>query len=185
MAGHVCPVWLGYFLASPFRKLFQNPRKILEPYVQNDMKVLDIGPGMGFFSLPLAQLVGPKGRVIGVDLQVKMLQSLARRARKAGLGNRIETRLCRPDSLNLDDLEGLIDFALAFAVVHEIPDQGRLFSEIRRALKADGRLLLVEPKLHVTRVAFASMVANAEQSGFQAMATSKVPLSLVALFLKK
>ncbi|MDP3040230.1 MAG: methyltransferase domain-containing protein, partial [Deltaproteobacteria bacterium] len=78
MPEYVCPVWLGYFLASPFRRLFQNPWKILEPYVQKDMKVLDVGPGMGFFSLPLAQRVGPKGKGIGVDLQEKMLQSLER-----------------------------------------------------------------------------------------------------------
>ncbi|MBU1207873.1 MAG: hypothetical protein KKH04_13245 [Proteobacteria bacterium] len=54
MAEHVCPVWVGYLLASPLRKLFQNPKKILEPYVQKDMKVLDVGPGMGFFTLPLS-----------------------------------------------------------------------------------------------------------------------------------
>jgi ubiquinone/menaquinone biosynthesis C-methylase UbiE len=185
MAEHVCPVWLGYFLASPFRRLFQNPRKILEPYVQKDMKVLDVGPGMGFFSLPLAQLVGPKGKVIGVDLQEKMLQSLERRARKAGLGDRIETRLCHQGSLNLNGLEGVVDFGLAFAVVHEVPDKERLFSEISRTLKATGRLLVVEPKMHVSRAVFGATVSIAEQNGFQAVATPQVSLSLAVLLSKK
>ena len=185
MAEHVCPVWVGYLLASPLRKLFQNPKKILEPYVQKDMKVLDIGPGMGFFSLPLAKLVGPKGKVIGVDFQEHMLQSLERRARKAGLGDRIETRLCRQDSLNLDGLEGVVDFCLAFAVVHEVPDRARLFSEISRTLKATGRLLLVEPKLHISRAVFDSTTSLAERNGFQAVATPQVSLSLAILLSKK
>ena len=43
MAKHVCPVWVGYLLASPLRKLFHNPKKILGPYVEEGMKVLDIG----------------------------------------------------------------------------------------------------------------------------------------------
>jgi len=60
MAEKVCPVWVGYLLASPIRKLFQNPPKILSPYVENGMKVLDIGCVMGFFSLPLARMVGSK-----------------------------------------------------------------------------------------------------------------------------
>ena len=58
MAEKVCPVWVGYLLASPLRKLFENPRKILSQYVKEGMKVLDIGCAMGFFSLPLAQMVG-------------------------------------------------------------------------------------------------------------------------------
>ena len=70
MAERVCPVWVGYFLTSPIRKLFQNPQKILSPYVENGMKVLDIG--CGFFSLPLAQMVGSKGKAISVDVQVTL-----------------------------------------------------------------------------------------------------------------
>lgn len=185
MGGHVCPVWVGYLLASSLRKLLQNPRKILEPYVRKDMKVLDVGPGMGFFSLPLARLVGPNGKVIGVDFQEKMLQALERRARKADLGDRIETRLCRRDSLNLDDLEGAVDFGLAFAVVHEVTDKERLFSEISRALKAAGTLLMVEPKMHVSRAVFGETISIAEQNGFQAVATPQVSLSLAVLLSKK
>jgi len=51
MAKRVCPVWVGYLLASPIRKLFQNPQRILSPYVENGMKVLDVGCAMGFFKI--------------------------------------------------------------------------------------------------------------------------------------
>ena len=69
MAKRVCPVWIGYLLASPIRKLFQNPKKILYHYVKEGMMVLDIGCAMGFFSLPLSEMVGSKGKVICVDVQ--------------------------------------------------------------------------------------------------------------------
>ena len=113
----------------------QNPKKILSPYVEEGMKVLDIGCAMGFFSLPLAEMVSPNGKVICVDIQAKMIESLGKRARKAGLSERIETHLCRGNSLGLDDLQGQIDFALASAVVHEVPNAADFFAEIHGTLK--------------------------------------------------
>jgi len=71
MSHTVCPWWLGYVLASPLRRLFLDPVKLLSPYVQAGMTVLEPGPGMGFFTLELARLVGPAGRVVAVDIQPK------------------------------------------------------------------------------------------------------------------
>jgi ubiquinone/menaquinone biosynthesis C-methylase UbiE len=168
MAKRVCPVWVGYLLASPIRKLFQNPQRILSPYVENGMKVLDVGCAMGFFSLPLAQMVGStKGKVICVDVQEKMIRSLEKRARKAGLSDRIETRICHHDSLCLDDLKGKVDFAFASAVVHEVPDASRFFSEIYKTMKPAGRFLVIEPKGHVSAKHFKTIVSAAEQKGFK------------------
>ena len=126
MAEHVCPVWIGYLLASPLRKLFQNPDKILSPWVREGMTVLDVGCAMGFFTLPLARMVGPSGKVVCIDLQEKMIQALSRRARKADLLDRIDARICPSDSLGLADLNGQIDFTLLMAVVHEVPDPSSL-----------------------------------------------------------
>lgn len=58
LSHRVCPWWLGYLLASPLRRLLQNPDGILKPHVKEGMCVLDIGCGRGFFSLPLAKLAG-------------------------------------------------------------------------------------------------------------------------------
>ncbi|MDY6881403.1 MAG: class I SAM-dependent methyltransferase [Desulfatiglans sp.] len=166
MSGKVCPVWIGYFLSSPMRKLFQNPYTILGPYVRNGIKVLDIGCAMGFFSLPLARMVGMDGQVICVDVQERMIQSLEKRARKAGLTHRIQTRTCPNTSLGLHDLAGEIDFALAFAMAHEAPDISSLFSEMHEALREKGRALIAEPKGHVTEKDFETTVSIAEQCGF-------------------
>jgi len=166
MAEHVCPIWVGYLLASPLRKLFQNPKKILGPYVHKGMKVLDIGCAMGFFSLPLAEMVGSGGKVFCIDVQEKMIVSLKKRARKAGLSDNIEAHVCSSDSLGLKDRVEQIDFAAAIAVVHEVPDTERFFSEVYDAIKPGGRMLVAEPKGHVSQADFDVTVSTAEQAGF-------------------
>lgn len=165
MAEDLCPVWIGYLLACPLRKLFQNPVKILSSHVRPGMTILEIGPGMGFFSLPMAELAGERGRLVCVDLQPGMLRALDKRAAKAGLSGRIETRACSTDSLKIDDLAGGVNFILLFAAVHEIPDQPRLFRELAAALAPEGRVLLSEPSGHVSADDFAKTLAAAEAAG--------------------
>ncbi len=177
MADHVCPFWVGYLLASPVRKLLQSPQRILGPYVTEGMNVMDIGCAMGFFSLPLARLVGTTGKVYCVDLQERMIQSLERRAKKAGLADRIETRVCAQDSLRLDDLVGQIDFALAFAVFHEVPDRSKALSEIHAALKPSGKLLAAEPRKRVSEGDFKELIAIAEKVGYSAVERAKIKSS--------
>ncbi len=184
MAERVCPVWIGYLLASPIRKLFQNPQKILSPYVKSGMQVMDIGCAMGFFSLPLAQMVGPKGQVICVDMQEKMIKSLEKRAQKAGLSNRIKTHLCNQHSLGLDNLTKKIDFALAFAVVHEVPDTASFFSELSKTIKQQGKFLVAEPSGHVSEKDFRISISIAEQNGFKAIARPQIAHSHAVLLEK-
>ena len=89
MGDNICPWWLAYAFDNPFRRFLHSPEKILGPYVAEGMTVLDVGCGMGFFSIGLAKLVGNKGCVIAVDVQQKMLNALEKRAEKAGVLNRI------------------------------------------------------------------------------------------------
>ena len=166
MAEEVCPVWVGYWLASPIRKLWQNPVKILSNYVKSGMTVIDVGSAMGFFTLPLAQLVDESGCVIAVDVQEKMLEKLQKRARKKNLEDRIQTHLAETASLNLHGRVDTADFALAFAVVHEVPDQHQLFLELHNVLKADAQLLLAEPKGHVSEKAYGDSIHIARRAGF-------------------
>lgn len=167
MAKHVCPVWMGWWLASPIRKLFQDPEKILRPYLHEGMTVLEPGCAMGFFTLPAARLVGPSGKVICIDLQPGMIAGLKKRALKADLGRRIEARLCSPDSLGVDDLPGVADFAFAIAVAHEVPDQEKFFRQVYQTLKPGSRLLFAEPRGEVSAAEFEQSVRVAENTGFQ------------------
>ena len=184
MAHRVCPWWLGYFLISPLRRLLLNPAKLLAPWVREGMTVLEPGPGMGFFTLPLARLVGPRGRVIALDVQPKMIRKLKRRLAKTGLQEQVDARLVNADSLAVSDLAGKVNFTLAFAMVHEMPSAARFFSETAAASKPGARLLLVEPAGHVTTEEFEAELRDAAQAGFNLLDRPHVRRSVAALLQK-
>jgi len=184
MAQRVCPWWLGYFLASPVRRLMQDPVKVVAPYVREGMTVLEPGPGMGFFTLELSRLVGPSGRVVAIDIQPRMISSLKRRAGRAGLLERIDARTAGPDSLGIADLAGAIDFTLAFALVHEMPAVAQFFTEVAMASKPAAGLLFVEPAGHVKPANFEAELDAAIRAGFALAARPAIRRSHAA-FLKK
>jgi len=174
MEHHVCPWYMGYVLANPLRKLYQDPVKLLHPYLKEGMAALEIGPGMGFFTLPMARIVGDKGKIYSVDLQERMLQTLRKRVAKKKLQHIVEPRLCSESSLEVKDLRDKIDFALAFAVVHEIPDRKNLFREIYASLRQGGVLLVSEPKEHVSEEVFEEFLSIAQRAGFVVSETPKI-----------
>jgi len=184
MAEHRCPVWVGYFLASGLRKLLQNPVKILSPYVKRNMTVLDIGCAMGFFSLSMAEMVKPEGKVVCVDVQRRMLETLEKRGARAGLTDLIEAHVCRDDTIGLEDCLGSFDFALAFAVMHEVADPARYFRELSHLLKPRARLLLAEPAAHVDETDFERTVAVAIESGFVVAGHPKIRMSRAVVMTK-
>ena len=175
MSHRVCPWWLGYFLLLPIRRIRQNPRKLLGSLVRVGMTVLEPGPGMGFFTLDLARMVGPGGRVVAVELQEKMLKVLRRRALKAGLVDRIDIRRAESDRLGVEDLAGRVDLVLAIFVVHEMPGAGEFFAETQRALRAGGRLLFAEPKRHVSKDTFDRSLVTATRAGFTCLGELPFP----------
>lgn len=179
--GRVCPWWFAYTFDNPLRRWLHNPRKILGPYVTKGDTAIDIGCGMGPFTVELARLVGPGGRVIAVDLQQKMLQRVEARVTKAGMANRVELHRCEPDSLGLTLAA---DFILAFWMAHEAPDAGSFFGQIAHLLKDEGRLLLVEPKGHVSQEGFAHEVEAAQAVGLTRRDSPHIALSRAALFAR-
>jgi ubiquinone/menaquinone biosynthesis C-methylase UbiE len=177
----VCPWWLCYSFDNPLRRIFHKPELLLAPYLKPGMTAVDIGCGMGYFTMGLAKLAGPGGRVIAVDLQQQMLDTLEKRARRAGVADRIVLHRCRPESLGV---EGPVDFALAFWMAHEVPDKGRFFGEIFALLKTGGRLLLVEPKFHVTLRSLERTLAVCREAGFRALEEPVIALSRAVLMGK-
>jgi ubiquinone/menaquinone biosynthesis C-methylase UbiE len=170
----VCPWWLAYTFDNPLRRLFQNPDRILGEYVRPGGTVLDIGCGMGYFSLSMARLVGTKGKVIAADLQPQMLKVVMRRAERAGVQSRIQTHLSRPDSLGVNELA---DFVLAFWMVHEVGDKAAFFREVREVMKPEARFLVAEPKMHVTATEFQKTGAIARQAGLVASEEPEIRFS--------
>jgi len=181
MSHFICPWWGGYFIDNRFRRWIHNPERILEPHVKPGMTAMDFGCGMGMFSIALARLVGTQGRVISVDLQQRMLDVLRRRAKKAGILDRIRLHRCEPNAIGLD---ASVDFALAFYSAHEVPDLRRLFAEVRRLLKLNGRFLVVEPIGHVTARNFQAMLSLAEEIGLHEQGRPHVCLGRAAVLAK-
>jgi ubiquinone/menaquinone biosynthesis C-methylase UbiE len=105
------------------------------------MTVCDMGCGNGFYSLPIARLVGPTGRVLAVDIQPEML-------------NMLEEREAAEERTNIDTIlgllhdpklpEGTVDLILLVDVYHEFSHPEQMLTAMRRALKPDGRIALVE-----------------------------------------
>jgi ubiquinone/menaquinone biosynthesis C-methylase UbiE len=170
----VCPVALAGSLDSKIRRWLQNPRKILGPYVKEGMKVLDIGCGPGFFSIELAQMVGKSGRVIAMDLQEGMLQKLREKIQGSELEERITLHKCEKNCFGLSEL---VDFALAFYMVHEIPDQERFLNEIKSVMKPNGQVLIVEPPLHASKKDFEETIKKAQDAGFMVVNRPKMFLN--------
>ena len=174
MGGHICPWWFAYTFDNRLRHFFHNPQKMLGSYVSKGMTVLDVGCGMGFFTIGLAKLVGDKGCVIAADVQPKMLEAMQKRSQKNGLSSIIRPHQSEPNSLGVDTP---VDFILAFWMLHEVPNPKLFFRQIRACLKSNGMFLVVEPKLHVSSKRFQETLDLAQDSGLSFYETPAIKLS--------
>ncbi len=139
---------------------------------------------MGFFTMELARRVGSAGRVIAVDVQPKMLESLVRRAEKAGLADRLDARLAKGDGLGIEDYAGRVDFTLAFAMVHEVANPRSFFKELSDVMRVSAKLLIAEPRGHVSPENFKRTLAFAEEMGFQLDSHPEIRRSYTALMMR-
>lgn len=178
---HVCPWWLAYTFDNPLRRLIHNPEKIVGPYLEEGMTAIDIGCGMGYFSLGMARLVGAKGRVISVDLQQKMLDKLKNRAEHTGIADRISVHLCKQDTLGVSEE---VDFVLTFWMVHEVPSVKLFFEQIHSILHANGKWLLAEPKLHTSLSDFDKTLSTATEMGLLVTERPVINISYAAVLEK-
>jgi len=181
---HVCPWWLAYTFDNPFRMLFHTPETIFEPHLKKGMTAVDLGCGMGYFSIGMARMVGDTGKVISVDIQQEMLDILQKRAIKKGIGHRIHTHCASPNDIGLAYHSGRIDLALTFWMVHETPDIENFVSEIFSLVKPGGKYLLAEPKGHVSSALFQRITAAVVQAGFHVLNYPRIALSHAAWFQK-
>ena len=151
----ICPVEKAGGLDNSIRKLIQNPKKIVKPYIKEGMTVLDIGCGPGFFSIEMAKLLNGSGKVIAADLQEGMLHKVRQKINGTELEEIITLHKCSTDRISLTEK---VDFVLAFYMIHEVPNQDDFIKELKSILKPKGQLYIVEPKFHVSKNAFDAMI---------------------------
>jgi ubiquinone/menaquinone biosynthesis C-methylase UbiE len=168
-------------MASPIRRVLEKPERLLGPWVSPGMTVLDVGSAMGFFSLPLARMTGPEGRVLCVDVEPRMIDGLVRRARRAGLAERIVPIVCTEDELRLGDQRDTVDLAVAIHSLHEMPDIEHALRQIADCLKPAGKLLVIEPTGHVSRETWAFELEAAGRAGLTVIRRPRFRRRYVAL----
>jgi len=178
---HVCPWWLISLFDNPIRRFFHNPEKIFKAYINQDMAIFDIGCGMGYFTIGLAKLTGNRGKVIAIDLQQEMLNGVKLRATKAGVSQQVHLQQCDSENLGIKETG---DFALTFWMAHEVPNIKHFMTEIYLNLKSEGKYLLVEPIIHVSKGKFHSIMTVAKQAGFKIVDQPSISFSRSVLFEK-
>ncbi len=180
--GHVCPPSVVKWLNSPLRKLAQNPKKIMGDYVKPGDTVIDLGCGGGFFAVALAKMVRESGQVIAMDLQKEMLSITREFAAKKGVLDRITLHQCQEDNIALPDTQ--VDFALAFYMVHEVPDRQRFLKQVAELLKPEANFMLIEPSHHVTESQFSQILDESNSVGLKLKKPIKLMFSRGMLFSK-
>jgi ubiquinone/menaquinone biosynthesis C-methylase UbiE len=179
---YVCPAEFAGSLDNSLRKLVHKPRRILENHVVKGMTVLDLGCGPGYFTIELAKLVGENGKVIAADLQQGMLDKVTWKIRGTDLEKRIEIHKCSEDIIGISQK---VDFVLAFWMAHEVPNQERMFKELKSVMNPGGRIMIIEPKFHVKEKSFKKMISRLESAGLEIIESPKVRLSRTVLLSVK
>jgi ubiquinone/menaquinone biosynthesis C-methylase UbiE len=155
-----------FVLDSPLRKLFESPTRYCT-YVKPDQVVADLGCGPGFYTLALAQSVGPTGRVYAVDSNAKAIQTLVKKAAKQGFHN-IEAHTSSAAYLDFIE-DASVDFILADGLLCSMAPQGHepAVSEMQRILKPEGKAVLVVGRGRISYVGDAEWETILEQFDVQ------------------
>lgn len=133
-------------LDDPKRRRLLDPGNILKNIgIEEGQVIVDVGAGTGYFSFPMAELVGDTGRVYAVDINQEMLDTLEQRSKEFQFPN-IEMILSSEDKIGLPD--DVADMAIMVNVLHELKGTATL-EEARRLLKSGGRLVIIDWKKKV------------------------------------
>jgi len=159
------PPTLNPLLDAPVREISQPRHITLERIgLMPGMKALELGPGLGYYTIEAARLIGPEGTLSAVDVQPRMVASVQEKAREAGLEN-VEARVA--DGKRLPYPSGTFDLAFLVSVLGEIPDKGRVLRELRRVLKPNGRLSITETMPDSNYMLMPEVVGWAQTVGFE------------------
>ncbi len=177
--GDVCPHQISFVLDNPIRRWWRSPNKLVGEYINEGDTVIDLGCGPGFFTIDMAKMVGNSGKVYAVDIQDQMLHKVEQKARIRGLEDIVQIHKAAEDEIGLD-IKG--NFILAYYMIHEVPDALKTLAQIKNLLKDAGKVLIVEPKFHVSQGRFDEIVTLANSIGLKSLEVSSYKGGRAALF---
>ena len=173
-----CPYGLRFSLDLP-HPFVTRPRlrEMLSP--DPGLRVLEVGPGTGYYALQAARWLELGGILDILDIQQKMLDHTMHRARAMGVSNIVPRR---GDAQALPYPDDHFDSAYLVATLGEVPDKGRALRELRRVLKRGGRLVVGEVLLDPHKVTFEELRRLTDAGGLDHERTLKGTLGYFAAF---
>jgi ubiquinone/menaquinone biosynthesis C-methylase UbiE len=158
-----CPYSQRFWVEAPHPFITRERlQEILEPV--GGERLLEIGPGTGYYTLPVAGWLSPIGRLDVVDVQQEMLDHTMRRAEEEGISH-VKPTLA--DARELPFPDDTFDGAYLVTVLGEIPDQDAALRELRRVVRPGGRIVVGELFGDPHMVSHSSLAARAEAAGLQ------------------
>ena len=153
------------FIDNPLRRLVQSPSRVMEQAgVHEGMRVLELGPGPGFFTLEASQRAGDSGRLYCLDIQPQLIARLKHRIEREGLEN---VALMVGDAAALPFADNSLDLAFLVTVFGEIPNKDEALRELYRVLRLGGILsvseILVDPDYSLP----GTIISQAHKAGFE------------------
>jgi ubiquinone/menaquinone biosynthesis C-methylase UbiE len=152
-------------------------REMLKPKANERM--LEVGPGTGYYALRVAEWLSPGGTLEILDVQQHMLEHTMRRAREIGVENIIPTQ---GDARELPYQDNAFDVAYLVATLGEVSDRQRALEELHRVLKPGGRLVVGEGQPDPHMVGFQTLRGLAEAAGLVFEQRTGGPLGYFASF---
>lgn len=135
-----CPYGQRWVLELPHPYITR--RRLLEVLAPSSgERILEVGPGSGYYTLAVAEAVAPGGQLALLDVQQEMLDHAGARAAEAGMTN-VDAR--RGDAQHMPYDDATFDAAYLVTVLGEIPDQGAALRELARVVKSGGRVVVGE-----------------------------------------
>ena len=159
------PEFAANIIDNPFRRRIQPPNKTpIRHKIEPGMKVLEVGPGNGTYTMATARRVGENGKVITIDIEPKMIERVQKKAQIERIEN-VEARVADVFQLPFED--GFFDSVYLIAVIGEIPTPERAMREFYRVLSPQGILSFSEPLMDPDYPLAGSIERKAQSVGFQ------------------
>jgi ubiquinone/menaquinone biosynthesis C-methylase UbiE len=158
-----CPYSQRFWVQAPHPFITRERlRAVLEPAPGE--RVLEVGPGTGYYTLPVAHWLGPSGRLDVLDVQQEMLDHTLRRAAAEGISNVAGSTA---DAREMPYEDDTFDAAYLVTVLGEIPDQDAALRELHRVVKPNGRIVVGELFGDPHMVTFRSLRDRAPAAGLE------------------